>query len=221
MIRGEFVDNWDTEHAIAQDVWMLGESKFHIAIINNEGSFLIAQNDEDNAWNPALWSRFDWTHNEDGLWYCQTTYDAESEEAALAVTAADPTNPATAGCGSFGWTRLDTALSIRGAYVDNWGTEHAISQTTWLNGESTFIIDFIDHEQGFLIAQNGEANAYNPGLWSRFDWTRNDEGLWYCQSAYDADSAEEALTASADATDPAVSGCGSFSWTKLEEPASN
>ena len=48
----------------------------------------------------------------DKLWYCQTAYAAESEEAALATEAADATNPAEEGCGGFSW-QLNEALEIR------------------------------------------------------------------------------------------------------------
>ena len=70
---------------------------------------LVAQNDSGNEWSADLWSRFDWTENEAGLWYCQTAYGAESEEAAMMTEAPDATDPANSGCGSFSWSKLELA----------------------------------------------------------------------------------------------------------------
>ena len=108
------------------------------------------------------------------------------------------------------------ALEIRGSFDDSWGGEHTITQTTWVTGGSSFAISQFDNDEQFIIAQNSEDNAYNPGLWSRFDWASVDGALWYCQTAYAAESEEAALaTPAADATNPADGGCGGFSWTQL------
>lgn len=109
-------------------------------------------------------------------------------------------------------------LAIQGQYVDSFGNNHEITQDTWTNGDSTFAITQFSNDTQMVIAQNGSANEYNPDQWSRFDWTENADGLWYCQSAYGADTEEAAMnTAAADATDPATTGCGgTFEWTKME-----
>ncbi|MEC8052918.1 MAG: hypothetical protein VX210_19140 [Myxococcota bacterium] len=215
-LAGKYVDSWGTEHEISNDVWLQGSSAYHISAYDNETGTIIAQNDASNAYNPDLWSRFDWAYVADKLWYCQTAYAAESEEAALATEAADATNPAEEGCGGFSWTQLNEALEIRGEYGDSWGGEHTITQTAWVSGSSSYAISQFDNEAKFIIAQNGEENAYNPGLWSRFDWAKVDGNLWYCQTAYAAESEEAALaTEAADATNPAEEGCCGFGWTQL------
>ena len=58
------------------------------------------------------------------------------------------------------------------------------------------------------------ANAYNPDLWSHFQWVYADDALYYCQSAYDAADAETAAQTTADSDDLAT-GCGGFSWSTL------
>ena len=215
-IRGEYGDSWGGEHTITQTAWVSGSSSYAISQFDNEQQFIIAQNGEDNAYNPSLWSRFDWAKVDGKLWYCQTAYSAESEEAALATAAADATDPSEGGCGGFSWTQLVDALEIRGSFDDSWGGEHTITQTTWVTGGSSFAISQFDNDEQFIIAQNGEDNAYNPGLWSRFDWASVDGALWYCQTAYAAESEEAALaTEAADATNPSDGGCGGFSWTQL------
>ena len=67
------------------------------------------------------------------------------------------------------------------------------------------------------MGQNDAANTYNPGLYSRYDWTTDDSGqLWFCTTAYDAATEEDALNATApDASDPATGGCSSFPWSSL------
>ena len=107
-IAGDYVDSWGSSHTITENMWTTdGSSMFHIAYMSNEEQVVIAQNDDENEYNPSLWSRFDWTENDAGLWYCQTAYAAETQDAAMATEAADATDPETAGCGGFGWTKLE------------------------------------------------------------------------------------------------------------------
>jgi hypothetical protein len=126
-----------------------------------------------------------------------------------------------AACGTE--TDRDTApdpLAIVGTYADTFGMTHVVTQDLWTM-ESSFGIDRFHivayaNAQKYLIAQNDAANAYNPSLWSRFDWTTHDGKLWFCQTSYDAATQALALAApAADATDPAVGGCGSFAWSAL------
>jgi hypothetical protein len=109
------------------------------------------------------------------------------------------------------------ALEIAGTYEDDWGITHAIDDETWDQGDAgRFEILEFDNDTGVVIAHNAEDNAFNPGTYSRFDWTRFDDELWYCQTVYDAESAEAARDAeAADATDPSTSGCGGFAWSRL------
>eukprot|EP00479_Gromia_sphaerica_P005848 TRINITY_DN16952_c0_g1_i1.p1 TRINITY_DN16952_c0_g1~~TRINITY_DN16952_c0_g1_i1.p1 ORF type:complete len:149 (-),score=7.62 TRINITY_DN16952_c0_g1_i1:183-629(-) len=109
---------------------------------------------------------------------------------------------------------------IADAYQSNYGGTHVITETQWLSGSyACYEISQVFNALEFLVAQNCDGNSYNPGKWSRFDWTVNNGYLFYCQSAYDADTESEALnTRRADSTDPAYNGCGILqmtSWTKL------
>ncbi len=113
-IAGHYDDEWGGHHEITSEVWTqsgFGEvSQFLVRTYSNAEGWLVARNGPDNAWNADLFSRFDWMWVDDGtgevLWFCQTIFDAESEEAALNTPAADATDPAVAGCGDFPWTRL-------------------------------------------------------------------------------------------------------------------
>jgi len=108
-IQGLYVDNYETAHEIDNETWSIGTSSFLITQFSNVTQMVIAQNDSQNEWSAEQWSRFDWTENSDGLWICQTTYDSETEEAAINTAAADTTDPALGGCGTFAWTKLDVS----------------------------------------------------------------------------------------------------------------
>ncbi len=220
-LAGYWNDSWGGSHVIDNESWDQGYALFHIATYDNDANYAIAQNDERNDYNPSLWSRFDWYIEGGGrVWYCQTAFDAADLESAESTPAADPTSLAVSGCGGFPWTELMPTLpplEIIGSYTDSWGGTHEISATDWVQGDSSFRLTTYNNDANFVIAQNASTNAWNPDLWSRFDWHEDGDGrLWYCQTAYDAASETDAVgTPPADATDPATSGCAGFSWTEL------
>jgi hypothetical protein len=73
---------------------------------------VIALNDED-TYSPGLWSRFDWTWDADGeLYYCQSVYDAETEEAAVEGDDASDASELDAGCAGFSWTMLSPMILL-------------------------------------------------------------------------------------------------------------
>jgi hypothetical protein len=109
-----------------------------------------------------------------------------------------------------------TEPSIRGVYVDNFGGLQAASAPFWISANLVFGVCSVDNTQRFLIARNSLRNAFNPGKYSRFEWTTSANRLWYCQSVYDAPSASAAASAArADPSDPANKGCGNFPWSTL------
>lgn len=114
-----------------------------------------------------------------------------------------------------------TGLALAGHYTDSWGTQHVITETTWTqtypnDDQELYHVQGYDNDERWVVAQNDVENAWNGGLYSRFDWHRaDDDSLWYCQSAFAAQSADEAQAATP--ADPADldAGCGGFSWTAL------
>jgi hypothetical protein len=117
-------------------------------------------------------------------------------------------------------------LAFAGSYDDNFGSHHEITPTEWTQTgyglTSRFFISQHSNAGGYVVARNGADNAYNPGKWSRFDWTRFDDGnglsLWVCQVAFDASSEAEALgTPPAQRDDPSAGGCGGFAWSELAD----
>ncbi len=111
-------------------------------------------------------------------------------------------------------------LELIGSYLDGWGSFHVVTAETWHTGlaptDSVYLISQYDNDAGWVVAQNGEDNAFFPEAWSRFDWTTVDGQLYFCTTAYDAGTEQAALDADApDATDPSASGCCGFSWTAM------
>ncbi len=109
-IAGSYVDSYQDTYVITDTTWTMGiagtTSVFHVTVFSNAGEYLIAQNDAANQFYPSLWSRFDWTRDQGILYYCETTYDAATEQAALDTPRADVNDLAGKGCSGFAWTIL-------------------------------------------------------------------------------------------------------------------
>ena len=233
-LAGEHSDDYST-HVVTTTRWFMYEmgtdnvSEFKLLTYSNREKYAIAMNSPDNAYNPGAYSRFDWTIDTDGVvHYCQTRFDAASAQEAYETAASDASDLA-AGCGSFSWTALSaTALDLVGSYADSWGTAHEVTSTTWaqtsswtedggmVSDTSEFTFLYHSNEQQWVIAQNSESNAWNAGLFSRFDWVTVADQLYFCQTTYDAATARDALElAAADASDPATGGCGFSTWSSI------
>lgn len=109
---GRYADAWGGSHIISATVWFQpsewGDTLFHITQFDSVDNFIIAHNDDELAFAgyEGKWSRFDYVIKDGKIYYCQIVSQAETEEAALAVTTADRTDPATSGCGEYSWTEL-------------------------------------------------------------------------------------------------------------------
>jgi hypothetical protein len=218
-IIGEYDDSWGGYQIITEGLWTSGSFSFEISQYSNEEHVVIAQNSADNEYNPSLWSKFQWTYDlQESLFYCQISFDSATEDDAISIAPANPTD-LEAGCGGFGWTMLRSPLSISGIYVDDWGTNHDITSFRWIlgyDGSDPSIFQIVDaHEdEEWLVAQNDVNNEWNSSLWSKFEWIQMEDTLYQCQSAFDADSIETALEASADRSDLAA-GCDGYAWSEL------
>lgn len=108
-------------------------------------------------------------------------------------------------------------LAIIGEYTDEFGGDHVITADTWTDAYSgVYTITSFDNAEGVIIAQNGADNAFDPNLWSQFNWFDDGTSLYYCQIAYNAaDQAAAAAQPKANSTGVATDGCNGFSWTNL------
>ncbi|MCB9745491.1 MAG: hypothetical protein H6741_28445 [Alphaproteobacteria bacterium] len=106
-------------------------------------------------------------------------------------------------------------IAIAGTYTDSFDGTHTITDTLWDQGYASFNISQYDNAAAYAIAQNASTNDYSPDLWSRFDWHLEGADLYYCQTAYEAETEQDALdTPAANGADLA-GGCGGFPWTEL------
>jgi hypothetical protein len=105
-------------------------------------------------------------------------------------------------------------LAIAGTYLDEFDGEHEITNAVWIN-YGTYNISQFDNEERYVIARNDEENSLNPCAWSRFDWTYDGDDLYYCQSAFAAESERAALDTEPADADDLEEGCSGFPWSKL------
>jgi hypothetical protein len=110
-IAGDYTDSYGSTWSITESQIVLGypgydPSQFSILQYDNATDVILAQNDASNPYSGGLYSRFDWYDDGTSLWICQTAYAAATLDEAEATPAADPTDPATDGCGGFPWTGL-------------------------------------------------------------------------------------------------------------------
>ena len=103
------------------------------------------------------------------------------------------------------------AISIEGEWIDEWNSSQVIDSDSW----NSNTITHYDNDEMWAVAENG-ADSWNPGFWSKYDWTWNSEELYYCQSTFAAETEADALSAdSANATD-LDTGCGGFPWSQMD-----
>ena len=113
-------------------------------------------------------------------------------------------------------------LLLLGAWFDQEGAEHVISETLWLidfgAGEQySYAITAHDNSAGWVIGENGSGNVGEVGFWSRFDFRIDGGGTAYvCQSTGTAVDESAALaTAPADAGRAPTSPCAYWGWQTL------
>ncbi len=221
-VAGTWADPWGTLHEVSDTAWIqtyIGAEPmtFLIAQYSNDGQVLIAQNGPANTYDPNKWSRFDWAEADSVLYFCQSVFDADTEDAALAATAGDASD-LEGGCGGYGWSVLQEPLFVRGSWSDDFGSAHTIHEATWEIDDGKFEVSAYDNAAQVVIARNSVDNVYFPTLWSRFDWTVSGTDLYFCQTAYNAES-ELAAEGTARANDADLAeGCSGFGWSQLLAP---
>jgi len=231
VIAGAYGDGY-ASHRIDDEVWVLGSSLFELLDFSNEEHWAIAHNDPENEYSPGAFSRFDWTIEDGQLYYCQTEFEAASEEEAREAEPSDADDLVTGCAGVFPWSLL-TPISVVGSYTDDFHGTHTITPSAWLMGDSVFHLLEFSNDETWAVAQNDCANPYSPGLYSRFDWVGGAAGsgagggagaggadaggsaIYFCQTGYNLESAAAASALPpADGSDLAQ-GCSGYSWSKL------
>ena len=172
---------------------------FNISQFDNLSGFLIAQNGSNNNpqfGTPEQWSKFQWYWNDEGeLFYCQSIADAPSAEDAMNANA--DVGDFMLGCAGNPWTGLRDSMDLHGDFVDGTGAPHSVNPFTWAigTGPSLFHILEYSNDEDYAIAQNDPGNATYGGLYSKLEWSTNEDGEWfYCHSTPDATSTNDAKT---------------------------
>jgi hypothetical protein len=115
-------------------------------------------------------------------------------------------------------------LDIEGEWVEPFegggNQSHMITPETWTQdsrfGTFLFHVDGWDNALQVVVAQGDVTNDFNPELFSRFDWTHDSSSaLFYCQSVYDAATAQDAWDAPGADDSDLVTGCAGFPWSPL------
>ncbi|HIA02291.1 MAG TPA: hypothetical protein EYN06_01910 [Myxococcales bacterium] len=130
----------------------------------------------------------------------------------------------TIGCGSDDGNSGDNtdggimgggAIEVMGSWDDNFGGHAKITESMWADGSITVF----DNSGNWAVVQNPEDAEWDPSKFSKLIWTdpAEDSSWYYCMVDYAKDTAEAAQNTekTADDSDPANSGCGGFSWTKM------
>ena len=188
----------------------------NVITFDNDTNTAITQSPPDDMFNPSKFSKIVWTEKADGrFFYCAVTFGEDTAEAATNTTEmADDTNPAEDGCGGFPWTELAPTIEIEGRYDSNFGTEESITSDMW--GSST--VRAYDNDENVAYLQLPEDDMFNPDTFTKIVWTEPTDGVFhYCWVDFGLATIEEAQSSTAawDASEPDVSGCGGFPWTKL------
>ena len=212
-ITGSWMDNFGGFTEITASAW--GDQ----AIIShdNEANWAITQNAPDAMFNPSQFNRVVWTEPVDGLfWVCTVDFGLATAEAAMNTTkTADASAPATMGCGAFSWSRFSEPLNITGTWDDNFGGTTSITNAVW--GEQAVIA--FDASARWAVTQNPADAQWMPNTFNRVVWTDVADNVFHvCTVDFALATVEAARTSTqtADATDPDNSGCGMFTWTRLE-----
>ena len=113
-------------------------------------------------------------------------------------------------------------LALLGAYFDDEGNEHVISETQWLvdfgsSEQYSYAITSWDNADGWVVGENAAGNVGEEGFWSRFDFVIDGGGSVYmCQSTGTAADEQAALDATpADASGAPASDCAYWGWRRL------
>lgn len=228
-IAGAWTDDFGGQRDLSSFTWF-DFGTHDVLRFDNPNRVAFARNGAD-TFAPGRYSRFDWAEVGGDLWLCQSAFDAPTLAAAVATPAADARDPASGGCGfGFPWTRLlPTPLGLAGTYTDAFGTSHAIDDAVWTDDFGAYHIVRYSNARRFVVARNDPGNAFNPGLWSRFDWHADGDDRWFCQTRFDAASEAAAAydvevgsgaSGLSDPSSPDVCGCGApcpggFPWTLL------
>ena len=113
-VRGpglEIAGTWTSsfgEEVITSSAWTSPMATATVVDFDNDGNYAVTQNAANDQYAPSKFNKIVWTEPKDGaFYYCVVDFGHDSAEAAKATAkTADDSDPASSGCGGFGWTEL-------------------------------------------------------------------------------------------------------------------
>ncbi len=222
-IAGVWESAFGGNETLSDTAWATPYGVASVAKFDNDKRWVITQNSKDDKFNPNTFSKVVWTapktETKDGfalssIYVCTVDFGLATADLAEATTkTADDSDPAKSGCGSFGWTQL-SAVEVAGTWKTNFGSEEQINRQAW----GFAWLRAFTNGKNVAYTQNPEDAKYGPSTFNKLTWTTTKDGKWfYCTVDFGLKSLADAQksTKEADATDPAKSGCGGFSWTEM------
>jgi hypothetical protein len=109
-ITGRFTDDYGSRYTINDSLFIMDSSiRYHVLEWNEQGQYILAQNDLSNKTDKGLFTRIDYMRfngMEPFTWgYCFTIFNAPDRQAALQKAAADRANPRK-GCNGYPFSRM-------------------------------------------------------------------------------------------------------------------
>jgi hypothetical protein len=221
-LAGAWQDNRGLNHQIDAVAWVTGSVVFEIVSFDDDEQLIIARNSDDNPNDPGKFSRIDWTTDGGYYWFCQTVGNAESADDASSAPSADADAPSMMGCDGSPWARM-IPLAIAGAYVNKDDDDITLDFTqdviAELNDDEDYVLEFhlsrYDNDDRWFTARNDEANFFDAGKWSRFEWLVLAEVLYLCQVAFQEETEEDALSVPPANAFSSADGCRGYPWDKF------
>lgn len=234
------VDMTDVDMGPAQDLEVLGQwanlygtetitpeewGFYTLVEYDNDNNVAITRNVDDGTDFALKYNRFVWTDvaADGSFYYCTSDFGKDTlEDAKTDPTEVDASTPDVSGCGGFSWTRLvpNANIEVEGTYISSFGGMESVANDAWDFGYLVAAVISFNNATRVAITQNpdGEPDTF-PNTFSRVVWTAPDAdgAFYYCTSDFGKATAEDAamMPTMVDDTDPGVSGCGGFPWTKL------
>lgn len=210
-VEGNWATNFAFEELVTDAAWGFAD----LIEYDNDANWAITQNPADSQFSPSAFNKNVWTEPDaDGhFWYCTVAFGLETLDDALNdATVADDTDPATMGCGGFGWTGMSPAIEISGSYLAANDALVSISSFTW----DAFNVVSYDNDANVAVFSVPDDAATDAGTFGKVTWAElAGSELDICIIATGLASAEDAEAATGDVVAEPDTGCLGGPWTTL------
>lgn len=215
---GDWIDNWGTDTVITEDAFIFPWSTQAIHSFDNDAQTALAV---DASGEAEVWYRYDWTIEDDALWFCTAVYDGTSAEDAAGRP--DSTRDAydVDGCSGFAFSQLLEPIAIRGSWnlPESIGLE--ITKTTWTaSSVSGSIAAFHNDDMYTVVNYSPDFTVTDQHI--RYDWAESGGQMYLCEtSTMPGTLAEAEALARPDDSAPTTAGCEPLGWRLMQPVAAD